>query len=98
MQYNFEWDPQKDRLNKAKYEVSFRLAATVFRDQNQLSVYDDEHSDHEDRWATIGLDSGGILRVIIHTFEQVEAETIEIRIISACKATREESEQYYQGL
>lgn len=78
--------------------MSFRRAATVFRDPNQLSRYDVEHSGEEDRWITLGLDSGGVLRVIVHTFEQVDAELCEIRIISARKATRTEMNQYSEGI
>jgi uncharacterized DUF497 family protein len=30
MQFNFEWDPQKDKSNQAKHGVSFEQAVTVF--------------------------------------------------------------------
>jgi uncharacterized DUF497 family protein len=62
----------------------------------QQRLYDQEHSDYEDRWITIGLDETGILRVVIHTFEQTEEDSYLIRIISARKATFNE-QQYYQG-
>ena len=97
MRYKFEWDPSKERANARKHRVSFRRAATVFRDPNQLSIYDEEHSEQEDRWVTMGIDSGGVLRVVVHTFEQVDKDLCEIRIISARKATREESRQYEEG-
>ena len=60
MRYRFDWDPAKEHRNINKHKVSFRKAATVFRDPNQLSVYDDEHSESEDRWITIGIDDGGV--------------------------------------
>jgi len=63
LRYNFDWDPAKEKQNIRKHKVAFRRAATVFRDPNQLSIYDGEHSEGEDRWITIGIDSGGILRV-----------------------------------
>ena len=97
MRYNFDWDPAKEKQNIRKHEVAFRRAATVFRDPNQLSIYDEEHSEDEDRWITIGIDSGGILRVVIHTFEQVDEDLCEIRIISARKATSAEANQYREG-
>ena len=93
MRYNFDWDPAKEKQNIRKHKVAFRRAATVFRDPNQLSIYDEEHSEDEDRWITIGIDSGGILRVVIHTFEQVDEGLCEIRIISARKATSAEANQ-----
>ena len=32
MEYDFEWDPNKARLNRRKHGVAFEQAATVFRD------------------------------------------------------------------
>jgi len=61
-----------------------------------ISVFDTEHSEYEDRWATIGIDSNGILFVVVHTFQQVDAESCRIRIISARKATKKESKQYQE--
>ena len=98
MQYNFEWDPNKERANRQKHKVSFRHAASVFRDPNQLTIYDVEHSEEEERWLTIGLDAGGIVRVVSHTFERLDAETVEIRIISARKAVGDEVVQYETGI
>jgi uncharacterized DUF497 family protein len=83
LRYRFDWDPAKERANISKHRVSFRRAATVFRDSNQLSIYDKEHSEHEDRWITLGIDGGGVLRVVVHTFEQIADELCDIRIISA---------------
>ena len=94
MRYEFDWDPNKERSNIRKHHISFRQAASVFRDPNQLSVYDEEHSQDEERWVTIGLDSAGVLRVVVHTFEQVEEELCQIRIISARKAASAEESQY----
>jgi len=96
--YNFDWDPEKERSNIRKHKISFRRAATIFRDANQLSQFDDDHSEGEDRWITIGLDIGGVLCLVIHTFEQSAEDANEIRIISARRATRNESEQYEQGI
>ena len=94
MRYRFDWDPAKEKTNIGKHKVSFQRAASVFRDPNQLSIYDKEHSEDEDRWITIGIDSGGVLRVVMHTFEQIEQGLCEIRIISARKAVRREATEY----
>ncbi|MGA9350711.1 MAG: BrnT family toxin [Anaerolineae bacterium] len=96
MRYSFEWDPAKEKTNVREHKVSFRRAATVFRDSNQLSIYDEEHSEYEDRWITMGIDDGGVLRVVVHTFKQVDENLIEIRIISARRATSRESRQYQE--
>ncbi len=94
MRYRFDWDPAKEAQNLRKHRVAFRRAATVFRDPNQLSLYDAEHSEDEDRWITIGIDNTGVLQVVIHTFQQVGEDLFEIRVISARKAIRREVEQY----
>ncbi len=97
MHYAFDWDPVKDQTNIQKHRLSFRQAATVFRDPNQLSFYDEEHSEEkgETRWITIGLDDRGILCVVVHTFEQTEADR-QIRVISARRATKRETTQYQE--
>ena len=94
MNYRFVWDPVKEASNIRKHGVSFRRGASIFRDPNQLSLYDEEHSEKEDRWITMGINGGGILRVVIHTFEQIDQDSIEIRVISVRKATKREAEQY----
>jgi uncharacterized protein len=63
-----------------------------------LSIPDEEHSGSEERWITIGLDETGILLVLSHKFESLSAEVSRIRIISARKATRKETEQYEKGI
>ena len=94
MQYHFEWNPTKEKQNLRKHNLNFRQASTVFRDPAQLNLYDDEHSQDEDRWITIGLDETGSFRVVIHTFEQIDKDQCFIRIISARKATLEEQFHY----
>ncbi|AFZ36658.1 protein of unknown function DUF497 [Stanieria cyanosphaera PCC 7437] len=94
MRYQFDWNPQKEQQNIRKHGISFRQAATIFRDPNQLSIYDQAHSKYEDRWITIGLDNTGVLRVVVHTFEEIDKFSCKIRIISARKATNNEARQY----
>jgi uncharacterized DUF497 family protein len=62
-----------------------------------ISLFDDEHSDEEERWITMGKDVHEVMLVVIHTFREVAAEEGFIRIISAGKATRKEVKQY-EGL
>ena len=94
MRYEFDWDPNKERFNFRKHGISFRRAASVFRDPNHLSIFDESHSEKEDRWITLGVDETGILRVVIHTFEQIEEKLWRIRIISARKADNDETKKY----
>lgn len=92
--YHFDWDPLKARSNLADHKVSFRLAATVLRDPLALTVYDEEHSENEERWATLGQAENGQYLVVIHTFEQTSPTDATIRIISAREAERAEIKDY----
>ena len=92
--YDFEWDLDKAKLNRQKHGVGFDHAATVFRDPRAMSVFDDAHSKGEDRWITLGISAGGGLLVVHHTFEEIDESTIRIRIFSSRKATKNEAVQY----
>jgi len=94
LQYNFEWDPKKAKLNKIKYKVSFEYAATIFKDPDAITIYNTEHNRQEDRWITIGLAINGLILVMHHTFKQIDNDNAVIRIISSRKATRNEQKQY----
>lgn len=94
MRYNFEWDSEKARQNLRKHRVSFQRAATVLRDPHAVSIFDEEHSQEEDRWITMGIDDSGSILVMIHTFRRIDELSHEIRIISARKATKRERQQY----
>lgn len=94
MQYNFEWNPEKAQENQIKHRVSFEEAATVFHDSLILSVYDDEHSDSEDRWITVGISATGRLLVVCHTFCEEPSESATVRIFSSRKASKRETRYY----
>ena len=96
MQYNFEWDPEKAKKNYRKHKVSFERAVQMFLDPNMLSIPDEEHSETEERWITIGVDGNGVPLVVVHTFKELNDETVLIRIISSRKATKVEQKQYSQ--
>ena len=99
MRYIFDWDPRKAQANIQKHRgISFERATTVFRDRNLLSIFDDEHSDNEDRWITLGVDSSGSLLIVIHTFDQPAPDLTVVRIISARKANQQETQQYQEDL
>ncbi|MGI9055490.1 MAG: BrnT family toxin, partial [Pyrinomonadaceae bacterium] len=77
-----------------KHEISFERATNVFLDPNALSIPASEHSETEERWLTIAIDSNGILLLVSHTFVEVSKTVVKIRIISARKATKMEMNQY----
>jgi hypothetical protein len=95
--YRFAWDPEKAAGNRGKHGVTFEQAATVFRDPLALSLYDEEHSETEERWLTLGLDENSALLVVSHTFEELSDEEALVRVISAREATAREREQYESG-
>ena len=98
MRYDFDWDPRKAKANIRNHKVSFERATTTFRDPHLLSIPDDEHSESEERWITMGLDESGSLLVLVHTFENILDDSARIRIISARKATKKETKNYEEGI
>jgi uncharacterized DUF497 family protein len=91
----FEWDPNKESINIKKHGVTFEQAAYVFADQFSLSMFDDEHSDQEERWVILGKSNNEMILLVIHTFRNSEDEET-VRIISARKATKHEEKTYKQ--
>lgn len=87
----FEWDENKNRTNQSKHGISFTEAQTVFYDDEALVIDDPEHSEEEERFIILGLSNKANLLVVCHCYRA--SETV-IRIISARKATKTES-QYY---
>jgi uncharacterized protein len=94
LRYTFEWDPVKARENLRKHRISFDRAAEVFLDPLAVSIFDEEHSEMEERWVTIGRDRRGRLLVLAHTFLELSQQEWKARIISARKATKRETGQY----
>ena len=93
MELKFEWDNNKNQINKKKHDVDFDEAKTVFYDVNALVIDDPEHSQDEERFIILGMSNKPSLLVVCHCYRQ--SETV-IRIISARKATKTETNQYYE--
>lgn len=47
-QQEFEWDDNKNDINKKKHGISFETAAAVFGDDNRLEIPDELHSIDEE--------------------------------------------------
>jgi uncharacterized protein len=94
MDYDFEWDPTKATENASKHGVTFEEAATILLDPLALSVFDEAHSEDEERWFTIGQSSAGNLLVVVHTFEADAPTHARVRVISARKPTSRERQSY----
>jgi uncharacterized DUF497 family protein len=68
VKYIFEWDYKKAKTNLLKHKISFEDATSVFKDENMISIFDEEHSTNEERWITIGMDLKTRTLVVVHTF------------------------------
>lgn len=90
----FEWDPRKARSNEKKHGVSFEEAESVFYDEQALLLEDPQRAEVEDRFVLLGLSA--VLRVVV-VVHALRGDDV-IRIISARKATRQESHQYQSRL
>lgn len=55
----FEYDESKNQKNIEKHGISFKSAARVFFDYDRIEYYDEENSDLEERFDTIGDLSAG---------------------------------------
>jgi uncharacterized DUF497 family protein len=92
--YEFEWDPVKAQANFSKHGVDFERAATVFLDPLALTIPDEDHSETEARWITLGKDATDQYVLVVHTFETLTNDRGRIRLISARKPTKSEVNNY----
>lgn len=91
----FDWDEDKNRLNRAKHGVWFEEAQSVFDDPRGRVFLDPEHSVHEDRFLLLGFSASARLLIVVHNFRK--ADTV-VRIISARKTTKKEARFYEKGI
>jgi len=51
----FAWYPEKERDNIAKHGITFSDASQIFRDPFRMERHDDDSSENEERWQTMGF-------------------------------------------
>ena len=89
----FDWDPEKEKSNLDKHGISFGEAIELFSSGvDYLEVYDEGHSQEEDRFIAIGPVAG---RIVLVAYSQRPEDTI--RVISARLATRQEIQLYREN-
>jgi uncharacterized DUF497 family protein len=88
---SFAWDDRKAAQNARKHQVSFEEAMSVFLDENAVEFFDPDHSKGEDRFLMLGMSWRLRLLTVHYT---VRRHGRQIRIISARKATKNESKAY----
>lgn len=80
------WDPVKNAANQRKHGVAFEEAQALFLGaEDYLEIYDEAHSDQEDRFIAIGPIPRGLVLVV-----WTERDEDVIRIVSARWATTAE--------
>ncbi len=87
---NYEWNLIKERLNIAKHGVDFEEAKSVFSDEFALVLFDEDHSNDEERFLILGMSQKERILLVVHCYRENDT----IRIISSRKATKNEAKQY----
>lgn len=91
----FQWDENKNSINRRKHHISFEEAQTVFADVDALIIDDPDHSEQEERFIIMGFSLRANLLVVCHCYRDNDSV---IRIISARKATSKETRQYHDKI
>ena len=87
----FDREPANAASNLRKHGVSFQEAQSVFHDEFALQFYDESHASEEERFLMLGMSSGAHFLLVCHCERDGGGS---IRIISARKATKQESSFY----
>ncbi len=93
----FDWNENKARKNLKNHKISFQEAKTIFNDPMLITFDDDDHSDYEERFISIGVSSNLRLLLMVHTELEQKAGTIIVRIISCRKVTKHERRTYEEN-
>jgi len=88
--FTFVWDEDKNKLNRVKHGISFQEAEQIFTDECMLYDLDIEHSADEERFKALGMSQKPRLLMVVHCIN----DGLEVRIISARKATENEEVRY----
>lgn len=91
----FEWDENKNEINKKKHGISFEDVESVFSDFSAIIFDDPDHSETEERFLIIGMSLRKGICIVSHCYRNNENI---IRIISARKATKNEQMIYINSI
>jgi uncharacterized protein len=89
---SFEWDEEKNAVNIKTHGIDFLDAALIFENPT-LEAIDDSEEHGELRWIAFGISGETVLQVV-YTWRGEDV----IRIISAWKANRHDTEKYYREI
>jgi uncharacterized DUF497 family protein len=92
VELSFEWDGEKNAANIKNHGIDFLDAALVFENPT-VEAIDDREGYEELRYIALGLSGETVLQVV-YTWR---GENV-VRIISAWKADRHDTEKYYREI
>ena len=84
---NFEWDDNKNEINRKKHNVSFEEARTIFDDDDSLEQKAAYRG--EKRIIRVGKSATKLILMVVYTLRRTA-----VRIISARQAGRSERNAY----
>jgi uncharacterized DUF497 family protein len=85
MNFVFDWDKTKAKLNIQKHGISFEEAKEIWNDEFAAFLHDPDHSIIEERFLMIGYSQKNNLLFVSFT-----ERNQKIRLVSARKATKSE--------
>jgi uncharacterized DUF497 family protein len=85
-----EWDEVKNLANRRKHGISFEEAEELFSSYDYLEIFDESHSESEDRFIAIGPIASGLILIA-----WTERDNDTRRIISARWADEREQALYH---
>ena len=94
MNMRFVWDENKNKENIKKHGIAFEEAKTIFLNFPLEIFHDPEHSEDEDRYIAVGFSNKDRVLLVVHC---ENAKGTEIRIISARKTTKHETQDIFGG-
>jgi len=89
----FEWDDEKDRINRYKHDMPLKAGISVFDDINAIEFEDSRYNYDDERWILIGYDSRTKLLYVVYAMEEGNVT----KLISVRKAVKKEHHLYYKG-
>ena len=93
----FEWNEDKNEVNRRKHGISFATASRIFDDPRVIQ-YVERIEDGEERWHAIGHVAGSLLLLtVVHTWTENGTDEL-VRIISARRASTGERRIYDQAI
>lgn len=90
---HFEWDENKNEINKRKHGLSFETASEVFYGDAAILFDDPDHSVNEERFLIIWMIKSSKICIVSHCYR--DSGNVS-RLISAREATKKEKKTYLE--